>query len=258
MQGRQALKAFVLLLFSVFIFILHHNGEIARFVNPDYLYFSQIASVLFMFLFFVQVPRIFSEGTEHDHSQCGPWGCDHDGEELSLRSVLSYAVITLPLLTGLFFPYKEFGAAEALNRGISYTSLEHEHYSEDDKKVQEMLDLPVLDFTNEQFASYIRAVTTYPQLFAGKSIEIEGFLLEDDYLSQRHTVIARFLVTHCVADAHVTGLIIDGVSLQHPNDTWVRVKGNLHVKRSGDLLIPAVNVSSIEEIAPPVVQYVYP
>ncbi|WP_332690668.1 TIGR03943 family putative permease subunit [Halalkalibacter lacteus] len=266
---RQAVKAFVLLLFAVFIFILHETGEITRFINPNYLYFSQIASVIFLFLFFIQVPRIFTPlQMENDHSECGLWGCNHDADEggLTLKTIFAYGLIILPLLTGFLLPYKDFGAAEALNRGISYSTHDHGHLEEHDlldgqldRRVKEMLMQPVIHFNNENFARYIGAITTYPKSFVGRSIVLEGFILEDDSLTSNHTIITRFLVTHCVADAHATGLVIEnGASFGFQENTWIRVKGELNVKKGDSILIPIINVSSWEEIQSPMDPYVYP
>ncbi len=259
----------MLLLFAVFIFILHESGEITRFINPDYLYFSQIASVIFLFLFFVQVPRMFTTSQdEHDHSECGPWGCNHDSGEggFSLRTIFAYGLITIPLLSGFLLPYKDFGAEEALKRGVSYSTHDHGHLEDHkliktkmDHRVQEMLNQPVLYFDNDNFARYISIVTTYPEFFIGKPIELEGFILEDDVHSKNHTVITRFLVTHCVADAHATGLVIEsGDSLGIQENTWIRVKGELNVRKDNRNLIAIINVSNWEEIQPPIDPYVYP
>ncbi|WP_227935550.1 TIGR03943 family putative permease subunit [Alkalihalobacillus deserti] len=260
-------KAIILLLFAVFIFILHETGEIIRFINPNYLYFSQIASVIFLFLFFIQVPRVFTS-SEYDHSECGPWGCSHEDNEggITVKTLLAYGLIIMPLLTGFLLPYKDFGAAEALKRGISYSTHVHGHLEEHelldhqiDKSVEKMLKQPVLEFDNENFASYISAVTSYPKNFVGKPIIVEGFILEDDSLSNKLTVITRFLVTHCVADAHAAGLVIEkGVSFGIQENTWIRVKGELNIKKSDSKLIPIITVSSWEEIQSPIDPYVYP
>jgi putative membrane protein len=262
------MKAFILLLFAVFIFILHETGEITRFINPNYLYFSQIASVLFLFLFFIQVPRIFTV-SNHNHSLCGPWGCNHEadeGEGLSLKCVITYGMIALPLLTGFLIPYKDLGAAEALKRGVSYASHhDHSHLEEHDwshrieDELFEIINSPELHFTKDNFASYMTAVTSYPHRFIGKSIMIEGFILEDDFHFNKQTVITRFLITHCVADAHATGLIIeDGTTLEIGENTWIRLKGELNVRTDARLLIPIITVDSWEYIQPPLDPYIYP
>ncbi|MGO4889972.1 TIGR03943 family putative permease subunit [Anaerobacillus sp. MEB173] len=267
-QLRQLFKAFVLLLFAVFIFVLHETGEISRFINPNYIYFSQIASVLFLFLFFIQVTRIFTS-LEHDHSQCGPWGCNHDHGNvgrLSLRAIIGYGIIIVPLVTGFVLPYKDFGAAEAQKRGVSY-SVHHDHgelrdheFFPQEKDILKIIDEPVLNFDNINYANYLTAITTYPEGFVGKSIELAGFILEDDFhVNTKRMVITRFLVTHCVADAHAAGLVIeDGFSLGMKENSWIRLIGKLDVQKEDELLIPIIKVDSWEEIDLPLDPYIYP
>ncbi|ERN53895.1 TIGR03943 family protein [Alkalihalophilus marmarensis] len=273
---RQLVKAVILLLFVVLIFILHHSGEITRFINPSYVYLSQVASVIFLLLFTIQVPRIFIS-SEHDHSECGPFGCSHEeeGDGLSLRTLIAYGFISLPLLTGFLLPFKDFGATEALNRGVIYTQHEHhhEHSHEDphdayscevalhelDETVQELVHQSVLEFQPYNYASYIQAVTSFPEDFVGKPIIIEGFILENATAAETHTVLARFLVTHCVADAHAAGIVIEeGWELGLTENMWVRVTGKLDVKTSESRLIPIIHVKRWQEISPPIDPYVYP
>lgn len=266
-QLRQVIKALILLMFAVFIFILHKSGEITRFIHPNYLYFSQIASIIFLFLFFIQVPRIYrSPENEHDHSQCSPWNCSHDLEEgnLSLKLIFSYGVISIPLLTGFLLPYKNFGAEEALKRGISYSDIVYHHTDEQNmtnylnNRVQEMMNRSALYLDKESFSSYIGIITTYPEVFVGKPIELEGFIVEDELFSKKQTVIARFLVTHCIADAHASGLVIEnGASFGIQKNIWVRIKGVLNVKKDDNLRIPVIHVSSLEKIQAPKDPYVY-
>ncbi|WP_370621808.1 TIGR03943 family protein [Bacillus sp. JCM 19034] len=266
-QVRQMIKAIVLLLFAVFIFHLHKSGEITRFINPNYLTFSQIASVLFLFLFFIQVPRIFtSPYDDHDHSLCGPWGCSHEESESggTLKTFVAYGLIILPLFTGFLLPFKDFGAAEAQNRGVSYVTHDHSHGEElelndQNKTVEEMVNKPVLTLTNDNFASYLTTITSYPQYFKGKEIELEGFILEEECHANSRAVITRFLVTHCVADAHAIGLVIeDGAALGIEENTWIYVKGELGITDSDEMFIPMINVKSWREIQVPTDPYIYP
>ncbi|MFC4322069.1 TIGR03943 family putative permease subunit [Litchfieldia salsa] len=265
MKKMHIIKAIVLLVFATFIFILHKTGDITRFVNPAYLHFSQIASVLFIVLFFIQVPRIFeSEKESHDHAFCGPWGCSHDGADLSFKTFLSYTLICLPLISGLLFPLKDLGAAEALKRGITYSDQEQctiededQKASFDSRKINELLQAPVLEFDDQNFSTYFSAIGAYPDLFIGKEIKIEGFITNDSL--EAHTILTRFFVTHCVADAHAVGIIIeDGVSLGIERDTWVHLIGVLDVREEakGESLI--LKVSKWEAISPPKTPYIYP
>ncbi|MCD8509873.1 MAG: TIGR03943 family protein [Bacillus sp. (in: Bacteria)] len=238
-HSQQAVKAIILLLFSGYIFMLHHTGEISRFINPQYTAFSQVASIIFLFLFFIQVPRIcISKEQAEDHDYCTILGCSHDKEkirQLPFKSIVIYAIIVLPLVTGFILPSKELGVAEAVKRGVCYAPNQTHYHSEDiinsNEALTEMLESPVIVLEHSNFAKYVNHILTYPELFYDKPIELDGFILDELNLND-HVLLGRFLVTHCVADAHVTGLLLstDDDHLRKVNG-WVKVWGIIAVEK---------------------------
>ncbi|MCM3411802.1 TIGR03943 family putative permease subunit [Metabacillus sp. YM-086] len=262
LQKRQAIKAIILLLFASFIFILHQSGDMKHFIHPNYLHFSQFASVIFLILFFFQVPRIFRPlEAEYDHSLCGPWGCQHEEEGSSLKMILSIGIISIPLLTGFMMPYRTFGAEEALKRGIQYSGLDHQLSSGIELAnghIKSLMTQPLIRLDHTGFTEYIGMISEYPEVFEGKEIEIEGFIAEDQFMSKREKVIARFQVTHCVADAHASGFILENSDeFDLMNNTWVRIKGTLKVKEENQQYIPVINVKAVENIDTPQNPYIF-
>ncbi|HZH58045.1 MAG TPA: TIGR03943 family protein [Metabacillus sp.] len=261
LQIRQAIKALILLLFASFIFILHKTGDITYLIHPNYLHFSQIASVIFLILFFFQVPRIFRPTeNENDHTYCGPWGCHHEEEGLSINTI-SIGIIMIPLLSGLIMPYKTFGAEEALKRGIQYSDLDHKLTSDDELAfggIKSLMSQPIIRLDHKGFADYIGIISEYPEGFEGKEIEMEGFIVEDQFMTKKQKVIARFQVTHCIADAHASGFILENSNEFHLKDnSWVRMKGILKVREENQQFIPVIHISSFVEIETPKNPYIY-
>lgn len=262
LQKRQAIKAIILLLFASFIFILHQSGEVTHFIHPNYLRFSQFASVIFLILFFFQVPRIFRPlEAEDDHSNCGPWGCQHEEKDVSLKMILSIGIISIPLLTGFMMPYKTFGAEEALKRGIQYSGLEHQRSSGIELangRIKSLMSQHLIRMDHTGFTEYMGIISEYPEVFEGKEIEIEGFIAEDYFLSKRTKVIARFQVTHCVADAHASGFILENShEYDLKNNTWVRIKGTLKVLEENQQYIPVIHIKAVNNIDSPKNPYIF-
>lgn len=262
LQKRQAIKAIILLLYASFIFILHHTGDITNFIHPNYLHFSQIASIIFLILFFFQVPRIFKTlEAEHDHTYCSPWGCHHEEEQFSIKSLISIGMMIITLLSGFMMPYKTFGADEALVRGIQYSSFNHKKSGDIDLEngnIIRIMNLPIIRLDYTGFADYMGIISKYPAVFEGKQIEIEGFIAEEHFMMKKQKVIARFHVAHCVADAQASGIIlVNSDELQLKEDTWVRIKGVLKVKEENQQYIPAIHVTSFEKIVTPKNPYIY-
>jgi putative membrane protein len=271
----QALRALILLSFSAYIFKLHHTGEIGRFINPEYVLFSQIASVIFLFLFFIQVPRIWRDRSDvdEDHSNCGPWGCNHeDGymQRFSIKTVLSYGIILIPLATGFLLPGKDLDASIASKRGVFITSSNHADHEElncsdedlliTDTVLQQsnLLNEPFLILDSNNFASHVNIISQNAELFKGKPIQLEGFVLKDEAV-ENQWVIARFQVTHCVADASVIGVLVKlEENIEIIENSWIKVQGILEVSTHNQRTIPLIEVKKWELMKQPKEPYVYP
>lgn len=120
---QQWLRAVILLGFAGFIFKLHYTGAIGKYINLKYVAFSQIASILLVFLFFIQIRRIWiSKDSQHQHDhRCDHVGCDHDhgfASGWTWKAWVSYSILLLPLLTGFLLPAKTLDASIASKKGI--------------------------------------------------------------------------------------------------------------------------------------------
>ncbi|MCS0671241.1 TIGR03943 family putative permease subunit [Cytobacillus firmus] len=127
---QQALRALILLAFCGLIFQLHYTGDITKYINPKFVRLSQSASILFLFLFFIQITRIWTSHKEevvHEHHH-GKDCCHHDDHSCSHnhdhgdtpftgKKLLSYSIILFPLLTGFFLPARTLDASIAEKKG---------------------------------------------------------------------------------------------------------------------------------------------
>ena len=119
---QQAVRALIIFCFAALIFRLHFIGEIIKYINPKYVGLSQTASVIFLFLFFIQITRIWTK-KEHTGHHCshGEQGCshnhDHGDSPLTVGKLTSYLVIVFPLITGCLLPAKVLDASIADKKG---------------------------------------------------------------------------------------------------------------------------------------------
>ncbi|WP_391559578.1 TIGR03943 family putative permease subunit [Robertmurraya sp.] len=127
-QFQQLLRAFILLGFAGFIFKLHYTGDIGKYINTKYVGFSQVASVLLVFLFFIQLQRIWvpKEKLHHHNHECDHGhGCEHDhgfSSGWSMKPLFSYLILVIPLLTGFVLPAKTLDADMASKKGLLLSS----------------------------------------------------------------------------------------------------------------------------------------
>ncbi|GLB60886.1 TIGR03943 family putative permease subunit [Cytobacillus sp. NCCP-133] len=128
---QQALRALILLAFCGLIFYLHYTGDITKYINPKYIPLSKSASILFLFLFFIQITRIWSSKKEGEsHGQHAGGACchhvddhdcshhhDHGDTPFTVKKLFSYSIIIFPLLTGFYLPAATLDASIADKKG---------------------------------------------------------------------------------------------------------------------------------------------
>lgn len=130
-HAQHLLRSVILLAFAGFLFKLHLTGDIGKYVSPHMVTYSQVAAVLFVLLFFVQIKRIWngnpSGEEEHGHDHAHEQGllCDHDhglSGRFGTKVVLVYVIMSVPLLTGFFMPVKTLDSSIAANKGVQFVS----------------------------------------------------------------------------------------------------------------------------------------
>ncbi|NYE06990.1 putative membrane protein [Bacillus niacini] len=120
---QQAVRAFILLAFSVMLFKLHFTGEMTKFINPKYEGLSQSAAVLFLILFIIQTTRIWTikENSHHHHCHDDSYdhSCSHDHGDspFNTKKLIAYVIIVFPLVTGFLLPAKVLDASIADKKG---------------------------------------------------------------------------------------------------------------------------------------------
>ncbi|PAE31331.1 TIGR03943 family putative permease subunit [Bacillus sp. 7884-1] len=120
---QQAVRAFILLAFSVLLFKLHFTGEMTKFINPKYEGLSQSASVLFLILFMIQTTRIWTVKENSQHHHCHhdshDHNCSHDHgvSPFNTKKLIAYVIIVFPLVTGFLLPAKVLDASIADKKG---------------------------------------------------------------------------------------------------------------------------------------------
>ncbi|MFB6468959.1 TIGR03943 family protein [Cytobacillus sp. Hz8] len=302
---QQAIRAFILLSFSVLLFKMHYSGEITRFINPKYEGLSQYASVIFLILFFIQITRIWSEKSHHhehgshkDHHHDCDHHHDHGDSPLTFKKAFAYFIIIFPLLTGFLLPSKVLDAAIAEKKGgmsvlakqkqaskqakkppqsqekqiapeepvineklvdisrVGEKELTQEEY---DQLVKQLDQSPSIVMNDDLFSSYYDEISMNVNHFKGRKIELKGFIYSEDGLAPNQLVIARFLITHCAADAGIIGFLSkfsDTTSLTA--NSWIEAKGVLDTTTYKGTKIPYIKITKWKKVKEPKEPYLYP
>ncbi|KKK36493.1 hypothetical protein WQ57_18930 [Mesobacillus campisalis] len=292
---QQFIRAVVLAAFAVFFIQLHYTGEITKYINPKYNLMSQIAAVVFILFFFVQLFRTF-ENNHDQHTHCPP-GCTHDhGYSASwAKKLVNYSIILFPLMTGYGLSPALLDSSIAAKKGTvlpqangvgnkrigedresqgsaaetdpnliqdneavlpNNNFFSKEKYDEEMKKLE---GLDVIQMENDIYSAYFEAISMDPKEYIGRKIKVSGFVYKEEGLDGNQLVLSRFLITHCVADASIIGLLAEFKEAgEFKQDTWLEMEGTIGVTVFNGVEIPLIKANKWEVIAEPSEPYIYP
>jgi uncharacterized repeat protein (TIGR03943 family) len=101
-----------------------------------------------------------------------------------------------------------------------------------------------------------------PAAFDGRRVSFSGMILRDESLKQRFggrdTVVYRFLINCCAADALPLAIVLDPApAAAFQNDQWVRVKGTFQLLEIDQKQLPFVARAVVEPIPAPKFPYLF-
>ncbi len=159
-------------------------------------------------------------------------------------------MMMLPILLGVLVPVRPLGAEAAETRQVSQ-SLAFTTTGEVDGTVLS------LDSKNRSLLDWlwIFDISEDTATLIDQPVNVEGFVLPDENLPEGQFLVARFIITCCVADATAIGLaVMPPDTLEHPTSGWIRVTGTMQVvsdQGKESLLIKAETIQPIPEPANP-------
>ncbi|MCQ6275845.1 TIGR03943 family protein [Bacillus sp. V3B] len=291
------LRAVLLVAFALFFIKLHFTGDITKYINPKYVLMSQIAAGVFVFLFLIQLFRIWEN--DHDkHTHCPP-GCTHDhGYSHSLpKKLISYSIMIFPLMTGYALSPSVLDASIAAKKGTilpqansnqhnvanekkqseseESTSETDSNFIQDDQavlpnnnyfskeeydeKMRKLDELEVIQMKEDIFASYYQTISNDPKDFQGRKVKVSGFVYKEEGIGANQLVISRFIITHCIADASIIGLLTEfEQASEYQQDTWLEIEGTIDVTSFNGVELPLIKAAKWKVIEEPTEPYIYP
>lgn len=109
------------------------------------------------------------------------------------------------------------------------------------------------------FMEKLTAVDLFAGHFAGKQMEISGFVYREEGMPQSRFVVAGLTMQCCSADASPYGVIVEAPDAgSYPKDTWVTVKGTIRNSVYENQDVIKLEGAAIQKIKEPSSPYVYP
>jgi len=295
---QQAIRAAILLAFTIFLFRLHNTKEIFKYINPQYELLSQTGAFLFLVLFLTQLHRIWAKEscssccTDQTHHH------DHGDGRFSLKKLLFYVLIFLPVASGSLLPIVSLDSTIAAQKGtmlslrndamssqkepVADTPGESSENDQEEMPIHELAPDPNLNsngMTKEEYenwmvqlkktdqivlndavySSYYQEINTQMEHFNGKEIKLQGFLYREHDFKPGQFVIGRFLITHCLADSSVIGFLSELPDAETlKEDIWVEATGKVKIETYDGVPMPVLKIDNWKEITQPQQPYVYP
>ena len=113
--------------------------------------------------------------------------------------------------------------------------------------------------TADNFVRVVDAISQSPEDYAGREIDMLGFIIRDKDLAPQEVGLIRFIITCCTADASPGGFILKSRdAVDYKDGTWVNIRGVIEVNNYDQQVVPVIEATSIERAAKPSDPYVYP
>ena len=240
----RAFKGLILIGLALFLTNLVVNGTLLFYINPRFAWLTWVATILLVLMAYAYQRTRWDEaqhsGHQHDEHQ-------HAGENLWI----GLALVALPLLLGILVPPKPLGAQAVSVREVNTDGIGLEGDEE----------TLVMDTAQRNILDWLRAfnATDDPAAFSGQTARIVGFVFRDEAYDADQFMVSRFVLSCCVADATVLGLIVswpDSYSL--PNDAWVDVEGTFQPGQFDGKSTPILVADRVAHTDAPNQPYLYP
>ena len=251
-RWERTIKGLVLIGLALFLTNSILDGSLLFYISRRFAWLTWVATILLLLLAFAY-QRPPSTIQQHDHEQDGGHHQDQHHRHRGESAWIALALVALPLLLGLLVPPRPLGAQAVGMREVNTDGM---GLGDDGLTLTRIT-------TERNILDWLRAFSAAddPVSFSGQAAQVVGFVYRDDTFNADQFMVSRFVVSCCVADATVLGLIVswrDSAAL--PLDTWVEVHGTFQPGqfelkgRSSPILVAA----SVTPTGPPNQPYLYP
>ena len=273
-----ALKALLLLGTAYFLFSRIAGGTLAFYINERFSAYTTlaVAGLLVVALSYPLTRRrdaaapethapdvqahaheqaLYLElGHDHGHNHSHGEGHDHGHEHgLTWGGVL---IVALPILLGLLVSPRPLGAAAMAGREVNVVSANR---SAMPAAVQAAASKASTERTVLDWSQSFQTVADPAAHFAGEAADVIGFVYRDDRFGPDEFFLTRFVVSCCVADAAVAGVVVrlpPGATVEA--DQWLRVTGTFAPGTFDGAPVPVLVADTLAPADIPEQPYLYP
>ncbi len=232
------------------------SGRLVLYIHPRYLVFTAImagVALLFCTARVVMVVRSSRQVHDHDDEDDDP---EPTGRAQRLLSVGALLVAALVAVAMIVLPPATLSSATALQRDVTAGAAAG---GASLSTAATASDAATKNYTVLEWSSLLQQ-TTDLSFFAGKPVDVTGFVSPDPSAPDDVFFVTRFVITCCAVDAQPVGVPVyqpDWRSSFAPN-TWLRVTGRFEADPSSASTQPiALRAAGVKKVDEPKDPYLY-
>jgi uncharacterized repeat protein (TIGR03943 family) len=217
----------------------------------------------------LSIVQLFAADDDETHGHHGDH--HHALPTRGLSALVFYCLFLFPIISGFAFPDHTLGSDVAADRQIRRSALSAPSNEENnsganaqpishdqfDQLKNHVLSSRKIRIDPENYAYIMTIIEQNIDHLKGKQVELTGFVFRDQSVAANEIITARFVITCCIADASVYGMLTRGEVGHLKKDTWVRVAGRLNTSVSNEHVLPVLDVEQITPVSQPKNPYVY-
>jgi uncharacterized repeat protein (TIGR03943 family) len=260
-----AVKALLLLSLALFLYTRLAGGTLFFYINERFMAYTMLAIVglVLVAISYRSALRPAWKHTAGEDSdadeQKDDQGQSHEpGHSSDHNHALTWggvALVALPVVLGLLVPPQPLGAAALSNREVNVTMQGSALPAAVRAAAQkDSTNKSVLDWLHT-FAGSDNPIADH----AGDPARVTGFVFRDERFGADQFMVTRFVVSCCVADANVAGLVVRWPqATELPADQWVEVTGTIQAGALDGENLPLLAADTVTPVDVPQQPYLYP
>lgn len=233
-----------LILSGLGFFLLNRffSGQLLVYIHQRYVWLVLPTGIVILTLAYV----LFNRRPLHQTGESGSLiEIDHLHPQAPSNANWRLMLMLIPLVLGVVIPISPLDAEAAATRQVRQSLT----FSSDPNLTERVL---ALEPANRSILEWMWAfdAAENKQLLDGQPVNLEGFVIINETVPEGQFLVARFVITCCVADATPIGIVVDPSEVASTiPEGWVAIKGTMQITlRDGApaLLVQATDIRLIE------------
>ncbi|AIF54188.1 TIGR03943 family protein [Pelosinus sp. UFO1] len=236
------LLGFIILLFSIIT-----TSQLTLYVHPRVTSLIKISGYILFMMFLRQCWNLKKAWNQ---SVCG----SH-----SHRTYWKYSPFVLTLLIAFILPNSSLNASLVNNKGLNSQISNEVSNREYRPLADELRQTNFIKVSDQNFLGVMSEINRYPKEYAGKEIEMKGFIFKGSATSPNRFSLVRYVIGCCVADASPYGLLCEIKDAANYTDgNWYQIQGIIETNEYQGKEFPIIKITWVKQIDALFSPYVFP